>query len=726
MEQLLFIHLSGLTGADLSARLDSGGLAAFTRLVGAGAAGPLRRAGEPAAAATAVSLGTGRHAGVHGVMGSMVPDPTLPYPRLAGRHDRRCPYFWEILAAAGVPVLAVNWPASARQPGLDAIPPDFADARFVQPPADLAARWHELIVRPDEIDAASLGHFLPHPPQPLVLASELAAQASRHAVVTSALESGGFRGIALHEPFPAAAARCGVAAEKTWDYLDLLLARLQELAGGNWTLVIAATPPPGADGHGFLLARGPGIAADGLLPLAGVLDLAPSLLTRFGLAPLASDGQLIRGLVPPALPRQSAPSPPAATTRPVATFTGRDRTLGLLRALEGLPAPDAPATDEWQHRRGLALKLSGDLPGAHRDLSDLFRRQPEQPGLLLELVEVEFHLGWHQRAEEHLRLADLLLPGSELPKTLLARLWAETGRRDEALSLLGELPPRPEKHALLTLLRLGRWAQVISCEGVQPWMQARALLGLRDFPGAESMAREALAHDPFHALSHELLGIALTRQARTTEAAAALRNAIHLEPARHTARVRLFRLLRDPALKPDVRRPRMMARHPEPPPHPAPSGPEAPTWRPADCQCPPRLVRALVAPPGHLRDGWRSALETAGLQAAHRPDPSPSAEDLAANAECIQVIPTLAVAALPPIHSYRLLLVLPENAGSFLAEHRAPAGLAPFLLRHFAGLLPQPLPANFEVLQIHGPPAGADAIRQAIGFLTGRDGGSGW
>jgi len=132
-------------------------------------------------------------------------------------------------------------------------------------------------------------------------------------------------------------------------------------------------------------------------------------------------------------------------------------------------------------------------------------------------------------AEEAFRTALALDPDYFFAQYNLARVLVESGSAAEAVVLLDELLER-DSGDLTALVTRGN-----------------AALLLEDFAAAERYFRRVLSERTGDAVSWYDLGLALEYQDRRSDAEAAYRQALHIDPALRAAQVALGRVMRAPS-----------------------------------------------------------------------------------------------------------------------------------------------------------------------------------
>ena len=327
------VLLVGWDGADWAiARplIAAGQLPHLARLAAAGASGELAAAQPLLTPVTWTTIATGQRADRHGVHGTLVVDPcdgvTIRPPTPA---DRTAAAVWEIAAAAGFRSHCVNWPAThpatARGGGVTVSDAFVTSASpDAISPAPVSAELAELRVFPDEVGVEELIPSNADAAARVLGQAILAQSATVHAVATELVEHHPWELAAVvypgigqasaafmqfHPPrqshvSPADAERYGNVVTRAYQFHDLMLGRLLELAGSGATVILVSD-------HGFrtglrrqpfvaqtaeesaaiwhrpramFAAAGPGIAVGATVVGGSVLDVAPTVLALLGLA----------------------------------------------------------------------------------------------------------------------------------------------------------------------------------------------------------------------------------------------------------------------------------------------------------------------------------------------------------------------------------------------------------------------------------------------------------
>jgi len=308
----------------------------------------------------------------------------------------------------------------------------------------------------------------------------------------------------------------GTACRALGEMLRLLI----QAAGTDVAVIVVsahgvsrrALPPPSAHArnnqawrspHGILAVSGPGFAAEAAALGATVLDVAPTVLTWFGL-PIGDD---MEGRV---LIEAFATAPQIAR---VATWEPR-QPAALADAHDEAVRDNPKATDLL--RREFDWNLAQSLLEATRHgealpiLERLFRAFPERAELAQALFHCQVTLGRLPEATETLEVLLERLPPGIWPLLARAELCLAKKELREARSLVNEA-----------------W----HCHSTNPEATRRLgllLLRLREWNSLAELARQALKQDDNEPLAWLGLAEALLRQRQPAEAATAAERAIGL------------------------------------------------------------------------------------------------------------------------------------------------------------------------------------------------------
>jgi hypothetical protein len=319
----------------------------LARLYAEGAAGTVL-ADPPLQPGTAwATIATGRHPPVHGVLAPYAVRQDGGGVEATGRTAWRAPAFWQVLEAAGRKTITAGWPATAPA---TAWPGTHVDARFAVPTGPDVANWavprlavsppalvqtlQTVRVHPADVDGSVLARFVPalesidqYRDAGLTrLAVHLTTASTLHAAATALIGQQDWDVAAVHYtwldaiqsmlPATGGGPVWDGVADMAYEFADALLGRLMHLAGDD-TTIMAVSPNgirPSADGaavwrpKGFIAARGRWIAPGTRLPDLRLVDIAPTLLARFGLV-ADTDGKKITALAP-GMSRRPAWVPP--------------------------------------------------------------------------------------------------------------------------------------------------------------------------------------------------------------------------------------------------------------------------------------------------------------------------------------------------------------------------------------------------------------------------------
>lgn len=534
------------------------------------------------------SIATGKCADLHGILGFTELNPVTRRVRPVTSTSRTCKALWNILNQQGYRTNVAGWFAShPAEPVNGCIVSDaFGRANQVLPvsvhPATLGPELAHLIVRPEEIDAEILRMFIPrldeidrrNPNGIVTLANILAECFTTHAVVTWQMEnmewdltaayyigidhfSHAF--INFHPPKPDWVPQqdfdlySGVMAG-SYRLMDLFLARLLQLAGPDATLLllsdhgfhsdhlrpqyIASVPAGPAAQHrplGIFAMAGPGIRRDERIYGVSLLDIAPTVLSLFGL-PAGQDmpGRVLaeafeNPVVPEriptweAIPGDSGMHPPGAGEASPDDSASRallDQFIAL-GYIDPLPAEASAAAVNCERERDWNLarvftsrnRWAEALPL----LENVHHLAPTRVDYLLALADCQLRLGLKEEAG---LTASVAAKRNLSPPVhyMLSRIAQEAGDRSESL-----------RHALLALATPNPSPELLTRVGF-------VLVQLRRTEDASTAFRRALELDPHRALAHFGLARLYLRQGLYSQAASSALDSIncrHDLPAAH-------------------------------------------------------------------------------------------------------------------------------------------------------------------------------------------------
>lgn len=569
--------------------MERGDLPNFTRLVEGGVSGSIRTLLPILSPILWTSIATGQTGDRHGILSFVEPDPNGPSIRPVASTSRTAKAFWNILSQHGLRSVVLGWYASHPAEPIDGV---IVSDRFTAGPADaplepgtvhpaeLTETLADLRLWPQDLTALQarpfFGERLPADDDPRLLAlcevlakgatmQQLAVHFAAQrdwdllAVYYDALDHFGHGFAEYHPPRLAHVSEEDFATwrhvmESAYQFHDLMLGRLLELAGPETTVVIvsdhgfhhgalrptsnaAADPLAWHRPHGIFVAHGPGVRQDELVHGASLLDVAPTLLHLLGV-PSARDlaGQPLRGVF--ADPPELAPvdshepaHPRDGVWRGVAPLEANPwaarEALAQLAAL-GYLAPDD--TDDAQkvalalesHRSNLAqIHFSAGRPAEALALLEEMLPTADRPHLRCRIALCHLALGRAVAGRELIERVLVTHPQMPLARLIHGQIQLAAGELGEAFATFERVADEPlhsaQVQAYLGQIYLRR----------ELWNEAEAAF------------RRALERDPDLAEAHDFLGVALRQQGRWEEALEAHMRSVALDHARFSAHVHL-------------------------------------------------------------------------------------------------------------------------------------------------------------------------------------------
>lgn len=593
------VLLIGWDAADwkiISPLLDKGQMPALKRMIENGVMGNIATLDPPLSPMLWTSIATGMTADKHGILGFAEPDPATGKIRPATVTSRKVKAVWNILMQEGYKTHTVGWwpghPAEPLngisvsnffvpgkdKPGSETMLPDFAVH-----PESLREKLLTYRVDPNELTAAHLLPFVPNAAKIdqekdfglASIATLIAKGASYHAVATWILENQEWDFLALylneidvfcHTFLKFAPPKRENVTDELYEnyngvvdaayrFHDMMLERILELAGEDTTVILLSDhgfysgeqrkmnlpedPAGPAFEHapyGIFCMKGPGIKKDERIYGATLLDIAPTILSVFGL-PAGKDmpGRVL----------QDAFENPATVERipsweNVAGNSGQHpgelredpwAAAAALSQLVELGYLEAPGEDEAKHAEKVIREskfylarvfLTTERPAeALPVLQEIFNEAPHVFRYGLRLIHCYSRLGKIAEAR-----ATLERVRSENKKeTLNANLDYLEGTL-----LLAEFKPRKA-------MELFRKAEQTSIQFPEIYMQiGQAYLQLRLWPDAERAFLHALSLDAENPRAHHGLALASLRQGKYETAIDEALTAVgmlHYFPAAH-------------------------------------------------------------------------------------------------------------------------------------------------------------------------------------------------
>jgi hypothetical protein len=601
--RLLLIGWEAADWKILHPLIDAGKMPALARLVEQGASGSLLSGRPLLPAAQWTSLVTGKRAWKHRICHQVQFDAEARRTVPISAAHRMSATLWEILASQGKKSLVVAWPATqgARSDNAAIVSNRYAEPTAgpgVRPwppappgtywPESLGSRLNGLRVSPEDIQADIISRYIPdwrkidqkRDRRVGHLRVFLAADFSHHAAIMHLLSSSDWDFAAVHYPGLGAISalflpycapkRDWVPQEEFQLYenvlaaacitLDRLLHNLIHAIGKETAVAIASAhgvnqhlPPQylrAGDNeiwkapYGIFTACGPGFNRDSLVLGATIQDVAPTILTWFGL-PIGDDMEG-RVLV------EAFANPPEVTR--VESWEPRNRSPAInTNPLLSQSPCAAPASLGLEYDWNLALSY---LDGARYDdalprLEKLFRSFPERSEFGQALFQCQLTL---KKTAEAAATLDILLEGippgiwSLLPRV---ELLIAQGNRKDARFLADEIqrlqPADPEALRRLGMIfwRLREWQALagLAREAVQrdeneplAWLGlAEANLRLDRPTEAVEAATRAIGLNYFLPQAHLVLSRALLTQGKWAEAREAMQTVLRLQPNNRAA-----------------------------------------------------------------------------------------------------------------------------------------------------------------------------------------------
>jgi hypothetical protein len=596
--------------------IDAGKMPALNRLVEAGVSGELLSVQPLAPAMLCTSIMTGKRAWQHGVCHDVEPARDGRPVRISAT-ARRTAALWQMLAHTGNRSIVAGWPASHGEKCGNCI---FVSDRYPEPtagpgiqpwpPAVPGTYWPENLralldprrSSPEQLDASVISRYIPEWQQidqkrdhrigqlRLCLAADYSYQTAMlellrrepwdfAAVRFSALGPISQIFIPPHlfqagDPAPPEFAFYKGVVNMTCRILDNMLHQLATLAGKDATVMLVSAhgtrtqgvPPAGfgrgdeeswKSPYGIFAACGPNLARDALLHGAGVLDIAPTILTSFGL-PIGDDmeGRVLIEAFPatPEITRvDSWDSQLGIQTRPNVENTA--------------PPPDNPATAAWRRESDWRFVQSATEAGRHSEvlpvLDRLFREFPERAEVGYALFQCQLALNQLSGAADTLEVVLESIPAGVA--SLLPRAELAIAKRDfgQARTLVTELNRLHPTHPLalrrlgLLLLRLREWdaleqiaRRALDMNELEPlaWLGLAAAQLRKGKPmEAEESAARAIGLKYFLPDAHFILARALVAQGRWLDAHDAMLALLKIQPQNRAAATYLKRMPAKPA-----------------------------------------------------------------------------------------------------------------------------------------------------------------------------------
>lgn len=584
------VLLIGWDAADwehITPLMDQGLLPALSSLVNRGVMGNLGTLHPVLSPMLWNTIATGKHAHKHGIYGFVEPDPVHGGARPYSSVSRKTKALWNILSQNGYRSNMTNWWAShPAEPvngcivsnSFHSTRPD-KSGRLIVPAGTIHPADRTESLAPNKLFSHELtgDQILPFVPRGkelnqnedhrlAVLADNLSEMLTTHNVATAVMENEPWDFMAVyytaidhfahsfmsfHPPKLPWVSDADYEMFKdvmtsVYRFSDMTLHRLLQLAGPDTTVILCSDhgfqsknnrphfvpnePTAPAYWHrqfGIFVAAGPGIKKDERVYGASLLDIAPTILSVYGL-PIGKDFDgrpLTEIFESPVTPKyipswDDVPGDSGMHTGEPVNVSKEDNDE-VLRQLIALGYVDAPGGDKEQQRIyadtecrfNLACNLGwcGELSRAIPILVDLVNQHPWENRFIDELLHY-LRLAGNVPMAEKLILATYDLRTTHNLSAILA--WIDIlitkNESEKASSLLSALLPRVEGSA-----------DILSKIGYN-------FLRLRQLRSAEHAFSLATKAHPDHAEAWQGLSSVLCRQGRNQETADAALNAIRL------------------------------------------------------------------------------------------------------------------------------------------------------------------------------------------------------
>lgn len=556
--------------------LDGGRMPNLKRLVDGGVMGNLLTLQPVLSPILWTSIATGKRAYLHGVHGFVEPTPDGASLRAVSSTTRKCKALWNILSQSGKRCHAVGWYASHPAENINGVcvshqfpvaPASATVAHWpAQPnsvqPVDLAESLTELRLHPGEITGPMLSQFIPLASQldqrdPEVrrllnsFAKRLAECVSLHAVTTAVMEEMpwdfctayyeaidhvGHDFMHFHPPRmeqvrPDLFEVFQGVMNAVYEFHDQMLGRLVQLAGPETHVMIVSDhgfmsgprrptrqvdPARWHRNFGVFVLAGPGVKKDDIVHGITLLDVAPTVLTMFGL-PVGRDmeGKVLVNAFEkmPDIERIASweeVSDPTLSAREAHNVEDDpEAAAAALNQLVELGYLEAPGDDILRDiERALAEQkfnlactyIDGKQPLRALALAEELSRQfPEEVRHVVLAGQAAVSAGDAPALGRALAVLEVLKP--DHPQIVLFRAFHCWFSNDVPGALrLFEAAAADAPNDPSLLCRIGR-----------------AYLRLRRWPEAEEAFRKCLVLDPDNAESYYGLSVALPRQGRLEE-----------------------------------------------------------------------------------------------------------------------------------------------------------------------------------------------------------------
>ncbi len=602
--KLLFVGWDAADWKVIHPLVDAGKMPALQSLVERGVIGNLATLRPILSPMLWTSIATGKYAHKHGVHGFTEVNPATGIVEPVSSRTRRTKAFWNILSQSGYRTHVIGWwPSHPAEPINGVMVSDFFHKAPRRPrvpwamrpgtvhPERLAGPLKKLRVHPREIAGPQVMPFIPKASKidqekdrrPEMLAKITAECSTIHAAATAVMQlepwdlmavyydaidhySHGF--MRYHPPRQEWISKkdfeiYGGVIEGAYRFHDAMLSVLLRLAGPDTTVmlvsdhgfhpdhlrpaVIPDEPAGPAAEHrpfGIFVMAGPGIRRDERLTGASLLDIAPTVLTHFGVAVGADmDGRPLLQAWEQSPPAESVPSwdsIPGASGQlpPRQNLTPEEARAGLRQLIElGYIEDPGPNREmaAWRTEREAAYNLAQALVHARRPAEampiyeELAVVEPDEVRFLFQLAHTyqqleripEFRDTIHALLETRVRLA------AEAREEIEKKGWHKEKPKD--------LNPG-EQRRLQTLRQ-----RAVLNPFLPDYLLGLVAVAAADFPAARKHLEKAALANPRLPDLHVQIGNVFLKLGDPAKAATAFRKALARDPDCASARYGLAR-----------------------------------------------------------------------------------------------------------------------------------------------------------------------------------------
>jgi tetratricopeptide (TPR) repeat protein len=515
--------------------LDRGELPNLGKLVSEGVMGTMMAIRPVMEPMVYTSLATGKYPAKHGILGTHEVFDHGRGSRPIGSHSRRAKAFWEILSQNDVPCNVVHFPTPEPAEGINGT---FVSRGFFgvtrgsswSPvhvpedsvcPADLAPTLQEFIVSLEDLDAPTLGLFVPRiselPSRDKHLATIsgiLTHTLSVHAVATWLMDNSDWQ--VMNVNYPAIELfsreflryhppRLDWVEEEPFEFFkdvvnssvrlcDLLLGRIVQMAGDDATVILCSPrayiphhrlprsaeptgPRSEASQHrsqGIFAMRAPGIRRDELIHGVREVDLCPTVLALCGVdVPDDMDGRVL----------VDAFAEPLPESKTIDTWETRPPTRpDFSEDMQPAPWQELMSfTSALEDRRAIWIDVQNRLNLAETNLNlsrpdlavplltRLYYTAPFWTDIAISIVEAFYRSGLTEEALVVAKDFSVVYGDSPIGRFMAGLVAQNEGREYEAMDLFEEAarnnPPVAQLHYYLGEVhqRMRRFPQALKC-----------------------------------------------------------------------------------------------------------------------------------------------------------------------------------------------------------------------------------------------------------------------